>query len=72
MNNYSWLEAFRLYKPPIIIAALATILRLFFLMLPGPGRDEAIYHYWAFHPEPAYSPLMQLAIRLFDLLRSPI
>lgn len=42
------------------------LLRLPLWLLPGPGRDEAAYHYWAHHPEPAYAPALQLAVRLFE------
>jgi len=52
-----------------IIAAL--LLRMPLIFLPGAGRDEALYFYWAFHPEPAYSPLMQGLIRLFSALPLP-
>ncbi len=42
-------------------------LRLPLWLLPGPGRDEAAYHYWAHHPEPAYAPLLQVSVRLAEL-----
>ena len=56
------------------------LLRLPLWLLPGPGRDEAAYHYWAHHGEPAYAPLMQMVVRLFELplhqslwaLRAPV
>ena len=44
------------------VLVLAT--RLPLVALPGPGRDEATYHYWAHNPEPAYAPLLQLAVWL--------
>lgn len=28
-------------------------------LLPGLGRDEATYAVWAYHPHPAYAPLLQ-------------
>ncbi len=49
-----------------VLAVLA--LRLPMWMLPGPGRDEAAYHYWAHHPEPAYTPLLQAAVRLAEAI----
>ncbi|MEZ4647975.1 MAG: hypothetical protein R3E97_04170 [Candidatus Eisenbacteria bacterium] len=64
-----------------LAVALAVIaLRLPLWLLPGPGRDEAAYHYWAHHPEPAFAPLVQLVIRVFELplghslwaLRAPV
>ncbi len=51
---------------PVALGAL--LIRLPLILLPGAGRDEATYHYWAYHPEPAYSPLLQLAIRVSDWL----
>ncbi|MCB0265314.1 MAG: glycosyltransferase family 39 protein, partial [Calditrichaeota bacterium] len=47
------------------------LLRLPLLLLPGAGRDEALYWYWAHHFELAYSPLLQIAIRLFEWLPLP-
>ena len=48
-------------------AALTLLaLRLPLWMLPGPGRDEAAYHYWAHHAEPAYSLLLQWSVRLSE------
>ncbi len=47
-------------------AAVVLALRVPLWLLPGPGRDEAAYHYWAHHPEPAYAPLLQLAVRLSE------
>lgn len=41
---------------------LALVLRLPIVALPGLGRDEAAYLYWASHPEPSYSPLIQLLL----------
>ncbi|MFN8547518.1 MAG: hypothetical protein U0527_05985 [Candidatus Eisenbacteria bacterium] len=41
---------------------LALPLRLPIVALPGLGRDEAAYLYWASHPEPSYSPLLQLLL----------
>ena len=37
-------------------------------MLPGIGRDEALYWYWSHHPEFAYAPLLQLMLRLAEWL----
>lgn len=54
--------------PALAVAALP---RLALLALPGPGRDEAAYHYWSHHPEPAYAPLLQALLRLADLLPLP-
>ncbi len=71
MNRNRWLEAANQHKPFTVVAILAMLSRLPFLFLPGAGRDEAIYYYWAFNPEPAYSPLMQLCIRLFAELPIP-
>ncbi len=63
-----------------IFVLAVTVLRAPLWMLPGPGRDEAAYHYWAHHPEPSYSPMVQMAIRLAEgfgghtlwALRSPV
>jgi len=52
-------------------AAAALILRLPLILLPGPGRDEAAYRYWAHHSEPFYAPLLQWAIRAFETLPIP-
>lgn len=41
----------------------ALLLHLPLALSSGLGRDEAAYVVWAFHPEPAYSPLLQLLIR---------
>ncbi len=49
----------------------AILLRMPLFLLPGAGRDESLYFYWAFHPEPAYSPLMQMIIRMFSALPLP-
>ncbi|MCI0484593.1 MAG: hypothetical protein L0Y78_08425 [candidate division NC10 bacterium] len=32
-------------------------------LLPGPGRDEAAYFYWAVHGEFSYTPLMLASVR---------
>lgn len=44
------------------------LLRLPLWLLPGPGRDEAAYYYWAHHIVPAYALLMQLSVRLTEQL----
>ncbi|MCA9758986.1 MAG: hypothetical protein KDA27_24550 [Candidatus Eisenbacteria bacterium] len=62
------------------LALTVLLLRRPLWLLPGPGRDEASYHYWAHHPEPAFAPLVQLTVRLFELpfghalwsLRAPV
>lgn len=41
------------------------------MLLPGAGRDEALYVYWSRHPEPAYAPLLQLLTALFMHLPIP-
>ncbi len=64
-------KASRGAKPAFYAALLAAVLLLIRLplwLLPGPGRDEAAYYYWAHHPEPAYSLLVQAAIRLGGLV----
>ncbi|NIR63879.1 MAG: hypothetical protein GWN00_11635, partial [Aliifodinibius sp.] len=50
------------------VSIIALISRIPLIMLPGAGRDEATYFYWAMHPEPAYSPLLQLALKGFSIL----
>lgn len=55
----------------LTLLALFVSLRLPLWLLPGPGRDEAAYHYWAHHPEPAFAPLLQLAVRVFELPFGP-
>jgi hypothetical protein len=55
----------------IPVAFLALLIRLPILQLPGAGRDEALYFYWSKHPQPAYSPLLQLLLKLFDALPLP-
>ncbi len=56
----------RLRHPPpwLVIGLAALALRLPLILLPGIGRDEAAYHYWAQSGEPAYAPLFLLLIRL--------
>jgi|GEM_PF-5996436 len=49
-----------------IIICISLLLRLPLILLPGAGRDEATYAYWAEHPELAYSPLLQLFVKLFS------
>ncbi|MEL6824119.1 MAG: glycosyltransferase family 39 protein, partial [Calditrichota bacterium] len=39
--------------------------------LPGAGRDEATYAYWSQHPEAAYSPLLQLFVKIFSWIPLP-
>lgn len=51
-----------------LLAAMILALRLPLWLLPGPGRDEAAYHYWAHHPEPVYSPLVQISVRIFEMI----
>jgi hypothetical protein len=54
--------------------------RLPLWLLPGPGRDEAAYHYWVHHPEPFYAPLLQWSVGLAEIfgghslwsLRAPV
>lgn len=59
-------------RHPILHALLlAALLRLPLLWLPGPGRDEAAYHYWAWHPELFYAPLLQWMLRLSEILPLP-
>lgn len=48
----------------ILISAIVLAIRLPLFFLSGIGRDEATYVYWAFHWEPAYSPLLQILTRL--------
>jgi hypothetical protein len=68
----------RLAEGLFVLAVL--VLRWPLWRLPGPGRDEAAYHYWAHHFEPAYAPLLQAAVRLMEVfaghslwsLRAPV
>jgi hypothetical protein len=66
---------FKLFKDEmplwIPVALLALLTRIPILLLPGAGRDEALYFYWSKHPEPAYSPLLQFLLNFFDLLPLP-
>jgi hypothetical protein len=52
------------------IFGLALVLRLPLWTASGPGRDEAAYHYWAHHPEPGFAPLVQAAVRFFEMFGS--
>ncbi|RME01373.1 MAG: hypothetical protein D6814_01645, partial [Calditrichaeota bacterium] len=54
---------------PIGLATL--VLKMPLLLLPGAGRDEAVYYYWSRHPEWFYAPLLQLALRVFDSFPLP-
>lgn len=54
-----------------IIVFVSLLLRLPLILLPGAGRDEATYAYWAQHPEAAYSPLLQLFVKLFSWIPLP-
>jgi len=62
------------------ILGLALLLRIPLWTASGPGRDEAAYHYWAHYPEPGFAPLVQAAVRFFELsgscslwsLRAPV
>lgn len=51
---------------PVLLIALVP--RVVLAWLPGVGRDEAAYHWWSHHPEPAYAPLLQLFLALADRL----
>ena len=63
-----WRSARRgIWLPFLLVAATLLALRLPLWRLPGPGRDEAAYHYWAHHFEPAFAPLLQLAVRVFEV-----
>jgi hypothetical protein len=59
-----------LRKYPVLAIVLTTSIffRGFLWLLPGIGRDEALYWYWAHHPEFAYAPLIQLVIRIAEWL----
>lgn len=62
-------RAVRAAVPPWVpVAAASLLVRLPLFFLPGAGRDEAAYVYWAFHPEPAYAPLLQVLVRFAALL----
>ncbi|MDH3215049.1 MAG: hypothetical protein OEN01_02005, partial [Candidatus Krumholzibacteria bacterium] len=52
------------------IVFVGLLLRLPLWMAPGPGRDEAAYHYWVHHPEPVFAPLLQAAVRCFEFIGS--
>ncbi len=56
------------FRPLITAMAAAVLLRLPLWLLPGPGRDEAAYAYWAWHPQPFYAPLLQILLRLAERL----
>lgn len=53
------------------ISLFAIIIRFPMIFLPGAGRDEAIYFYWSRDLEPAYTPLMQLLLAVFNYLPIP-
>lgn len=53
------------------VSFAALLARLPLALLPGAGRDEALYYYWAYHPEPAYAPLMQYLVHFFTTLPLP-
>lgn len=55
----------------VVAAVVMALLRLPVSWLPGPGRDEAAYHYWSHHVEPAYAPLVQATIKLSEGLFGP-
>lgn len=55
----------------IPVSAGALLLRVPLALLPGPGRDEAVYAYWSWHPEPFYAPLLQWAVTATRLLSVP-
>ncbi|MGH1363162.1 MAG: ArnT family glycosyltransferase [Calditrichia bacterium] len=55
----------------MLALTLSLIARIPLITLPAAGRDEATYAYWAFHPEAAYSPLLQIFVRLFHIIPLP-
>ncbi len=61
----TWVQ--KLY-PVGIVLSVSLIFRGFLWILPGIGRDEALYWYWSHHPEFAYAPLLQLMIRIVEFL----
>ncbi len=62
--------AWRDRAPALVAFASALCFRLPIVALPGLGRDEAAYVYWARHPEPFYAPLLQLLVRAIDAVES--
>ena len=70
----------RLFVGLVLLVSGLLAVRLPLWLLPGPGRDEAAYHYWVHHPEPFYAPLLQWAVRLAEVfcghslwsLRAPV
>ncbi len=50
-----------------LVLSAVILMRLPLWLLPGPGRDEAAYHYWALHLEPPFAPLVQAVVAVFDL-----
>jgi hypothetical protein len=63
-----------------LLAVGILVARLPLWLLPGPGRDEAAYHYWVHHPEPFYAPLLQWSVAVAEVfgghslwsLRAPV
>jgi len=55
-------------RPLLLLLFLALAPRVGLAWLPGAGRDEAAYHWWSHHPEPAYAPLLQILLALADRL----
>ena len=55
----------------LLAAVLALPLKWPLLVLPGIGRDEAVYVYWSRQGEPFYAPLLQWALALVRLLPVP-
>jgi len=49
-----------------LLLTVVTLVRLPLWLLDGPGRDEALYRYWAHHPDLSYAPLLQGIIRVFE------
>lgn len=52
----------------LAIVLLVLALRAPLWTMPGLGRDEATYVLWAHHPQPAYAPLLQMALGLLRLI----
>ncbi|MCB0273444.1 MAG: hypothetical protein KDI06_01440 [Calditrichaeota bacterium] len=55
----------------IPVGVLAFFLKLPLVLLPAAGRDEAVYAYWANHPEWAYAPLLHQWVKLNTWLGLP-
>jgi hypothetical protein len=53
------------------VALLSLLVRIPLILLPGPGRDESAYYYWAQHAQVGYASLLLALVRILETLGVP-